>query len=529
MAITGPINNLASYVVDFAQRYPDHTALVSPTGGTCSYSKLSSIAGTQADFILSQNIERLGLLADRTIGAYTGVVAAAWAGIAYVPFSLKAPPKRLCDQLELSKISAVLIDENGLKSLTPDMISVLPKVVLATSPDVQKGLLEAGVKATFLETSQQQSDPVALSGDEEAYIIFTSGSSGVPKGVLISTRARDAFFKSCHRHFEVTMEDRVAQPSDLAWDVSVESTAYAFRNGATLYLMSANNCFSPANFIRKNKITLWDGVPTTAEIMSERGELTPNTFPDMRITIFGGAALSLPTLKAWKRACPNATILNSYGPTEMTAACIDYVIPEDFDSDRVPLGTLFPDTQAMIVGEGDKELPDNEAGELWLAGIQQANGYLDDPIKTQESFVSKKDKNGEVVRWYKTGDLAYRGEDGLFYFKGRADHQLKIMGYRIELEEIEAHLKKSLNMEHIAVLGYPIGESNVDDLITFIELSPKQAAAISSTEIMENMLKLMPLYMVPRTFYAIEEFPRLANGKLDRKKLPDLMDDSKLI
>ncbi|QCE35190.1 D-alanine--poly(phosphoribitol) ligase [Acetobacteraceae bacterium] len=519
--------NLATYIDDFAKKSPNSSAIVNPEGVSLSYQVLRDRSAAFAALLSKNNVNRLALLADRTLSAYIGVIATAWQGIAYVPLSLKAPVTRLSEQLIASKSTALLIDENGLKLLTDEFIENFPSLLFAGDEKTLHSLQTLGLNATLIPTiaAKEIASPKTLSGKEEAYIIFTSGSSGSPKGVLLSTKARATYTENINTRHHFSSEDRVAQPVDLSWDVSVGNYTVCFSNGATLYLLSAKTVFTPLRFIQENEITVWHSVPNVADILLERGLLKENTFPKLKWTDFSGAPLFPKTAKAWQKAAPNTRLVNSYGPTEMTVDCLDYELPPHFKGEIVPIGTVFPKTATLILKEDGKIAEKEEAGELLLSGAQQADGYLDDKEKTEAAFVWREDQ-GKMRRWYRTGDLVSQNEDGVFFFKGRIDHQLKVLGYRVETEEIETHLRKMLNLEQVIVSGYPFNESSVDDLICFFVLPPKAVKEKYTSEILFEILsKNLPIYMIPRYYYLLDSLPRLDNGKLNRKALPHYMTD----
>ena len=236
-------------------------------------------------------------------------------------------------------------------------------------------------------------------------------------------------------------------------------------------------------------------------------DLTPGAFPGLRHSIFCGEALPTLVAKEWAAAAPNSVVENWYGPTEATIACSRFAITDaPIDDDTVPIGTAFSGMQLLIRDE-----------ELLLAGAQLASGYLNDPEKTAASFITLEDGTAA----YRTGDRAALGEDGNVRFLGRVDNQVKVRGYRIELGEIEAALRQASSGLNSVALAWPGGAEIATTIVAALETD-----AAETSEIKRQLKSVLPEYMVPSMIFCVPEFPKNASGKMDRKALADLLQDS---
>jgi acyl-coenzyme A synthetase/AMP-(fatty) acid ligase len=254
--------------------------------------------------------------------------------------------------------------------------------------------------------------------------------------------------------------------------------------------------------------------------MRETRSLQPGSLPGLRYSSFGGEPLPLTSVVAWQRAAPNSVVDNLYGPTEATVDCagqrvepgaVPVVTP---GRDVLAIGTPHPGTELAVLGPDRRRLRAGEVGELAIAGRQLSNGYLGDPERTAQRFPSI---DGE--RWYLTGDLAMQDAQGHFHHLGRADNQVKFQGHRVELEDIEAHLREVSGTARVAALAWPIEDGVARALVGFVAGSER-----TETEIRESLRARLPPHMVPGTIRAIAELPLNAAGKLDRPALPRLLD-----
>jgi amino acid adenylation domain-containing protein len=349
--------------------------------------------------------------------------------------------------------------------------------------------------------------------------MFTSGSTGVPKGVVISCGAVEHFLRIMNETYPLSPNDRVAVTAASSFDISVHNMFAAWYAGASVHIVPEAAALAPAKFIRTNQITCWFSVPSVAALMDRMHMLKPGSFPSLRQTLFCGEPLLSRVAAAWQAAAPESTVTNMYGPTEATVMCLK----EDFAEgcavtrDCIAIGRPFPGMKAGVITPETTWAADGEEGELLLAGPQLANGYLDDPERTRASFILF---NGDT--FYRTGDLARRDRNGTFHYLGRIDNQVKVLGYRVELEEIEFHLREVSGSKAVAAIAWPLTGASASGIVAF--LAGFHGAA---QEIKADMQKRLPSYMIPTRYHKISELPMNANGKVDRQTLRDILDQQR--
>lgn len=507
--------NMAEKVRAHAALRPDAPA-VCAHGETLTYRVFCAQAQKLASWMKAEGCWRVAILGTRSVGACIGVLGAAWAGVAYVPLSLKAPAARLVDMLTQSRCDVLLVDRYGARLIDGVMLASCPSHIVAADEETRR-LLASRLPtriSTLAELEAAAIEPVPVNAADDAYIIFTSGTTGKPKGVIISVGARAALIKALDERYTLTSNDRIAETTDLSWDLSVANMIFAWQYGGALHALAANEMIAPARFIRTNAITVWLSVPTIIITLLRRGTLRPGVFPTLRCSFFAGEGLPVHAAQAWQKAAPNSIVENLYGPTEATFTCIGHRLRAEETDDMVPIGQPYTTAYAAIIGPNGRFLPAGEIGELLLSGPQLATGYLDQPTLTTERFPMIAGK-----RWYRTGDAAYRDESGRFHHRGRIDNQLKVLGYRVEIEDVEAHMRAVCDAIAVAVCGYPFGALTADRLIAFVV-----GGSMTPDAIREALAKRLPSYMVPYAIYRVSELPLTANGKFDRARLAALIE-----
>ena len=494
--------NLAAPFHEHAVATPERLALwVDGTGHT--YGDLAARAAGVAEWL--GPVDRVGVLGSRSLSAYVGILGAAWAGAAYVPMSPKLPEERLARIFETVAFDAVVADEAGLQALTPQLSAMVSGRVLAPSV--------GGQRAALCEPRHREASGLA-------YVIFTSGSTGTPKGVMISAGSVHFFLEMICDRFGFQAFDRFSQASELTFDVSVFDMFAAWSAGASVHVVPANELMAPARFIREQKLTVWSSVPSIPSIMRRIKMLRPGAFPDLRYSLFAGEPLPLDLANAWQVAAPHTAIENLYGPTEATIVCIGARMSEDTEPTpgrgTVPTGHPFPGTEAAILDENLDPMLPGSPGQLALAGPNLAIGYLNDPALTALRFRRVLGKT-----WYLTGDLAFEDASGVFHHLGRIDHQVKILGNRVELEEVEAHLRQITNSSEVAAVAWPTRDGSAEGIVAFVS-----GSSLDDEIIRERMRALVPAYMIPRRTIHLESLPLNANGKMDRGKLERYLDET---
>jgi amino acid adenylation domain-containing protein len=492
-----------------------------------SYGELGSLVRRISGWLGPKSGEgsgKIGILASRTLEAYAGVLGTLWSGSAYVPIKPDIPEDRLIRILQQTKLDALIADQAGLDLLSNRVLENAPKRILF-GPGAKPSQRALEFKGTSFEGFSELPDegpkqPVIVAEDELAYIIFTSGTTGTPKGVMIETGSVAQFIGIMRQRFDLGAEDRVAEPSELTFDASVFDMFMTWSTGAALYVVPAVQLMAPAKFIRDHELTIWFSVPSTASFMGRMKMLKPSAFPSLRISIFAGEALAVTTAQAWQIAAPNSIVENFYGPTEITVDCIAQTLedPPYVTKNRgtLAIGTVFPGFEAGIVDADLNFLPRETEGELVVAGRQLARGYFEDPELTAIRFPTL---NGR--RWYRTGDLAYEDSSGRFHHLGRIDNQVKVLGNRVELEEVEAHLREIVGNDAVAAVAWPLTDGRAIGIAAF-----HCVPGVTRDEVREAMKKRVPDYMIPKRVHFLEALPLGSSGKIDRKALARMLDEN---
>lgn len=503
MMTTNPYHAGAA-ILNVARNFPDRTALIIDSE-SWSYAELLGAAAQvaeQFDTTASADQPITAVMAQRHVSSYVGILAARLSGHAYVPLNTNHPCERNATILRNSGaqrvICGALAEENlrNVVAMAGEAYADLPTIVIG---DKQSDYNLSSSPDGLMLIDQREATEKDL-----AYILFTSGSTGNPKGVPIRNSELEAYLAAAGRLVDPGPDDRFSQTFDLTFDLSVHDLFVCWENGATLVVPSEKQLRMPSAYIIEQKISCWFSVPSLAYQMRLQEDLSAGAFPGLRHSIFCGEALPTLVAKEWALAAPNSIVENWYGPTEATIACSRFRIgDEPIPDDTVPIGVAFDGMELIIRDE-----------ELLLAGKQLASGYLNDPEKTAASFITLPD--GKAA--YRTGDRAQLGEDGNVRFLGRVDNQVKVRGYRIELGEIEAALRKASSGLNSVALAWPGGAEIATTIVAALETEKADTASIKT-----NLKTQLPDYMVPSMVFCLPEFPKNASGKMDRRALGEML------
>jgi amino acid adenylation domain-containing protein len=486
-------------------------------GQTAAYAR--RLAGLFQDV---RQTGRVGILASRSTAACLGILGTAWSGGTYVPLNLKLPEERLLHLLEVLQLDALVADARGAALITETVAAAAPAtIVIADDARLPEGLYPDAIRLSALSDGGP-AEPATVSADDLAYIEFTSGTTGVPKGVMVPVGAVNHYLRVTQEKFGLRADDRMAETCDITFDLSVHNMFLAWNAGASLHVMAPLEMISPSRFIRAREITAWLSVPSIIATMRKTRALVPGSLESLRLSWFCGEALPLGAARAWAAAAPNSHVENIYGPTEATVACLWQPVgePEVVTPTReiIAIGVPYPGMEAAILDEGLNPLPAGAAGEIALSGPQLAQGYFGQPELTNERFPTIAGK-----RWYLTGDLGMQDENGIFHHLGRIDNQVKVLGNRIELEEVEMHLRAASGSDHVAAVAWPMQDGLAEGIVGFVvgERAPEDIQAAMRASVVG--------YMVPNTIRIVETLPLNGNGKIDRKALAASLSQGELV
>ena len=486
--------------------FPTRTALVTHEG-EFSYSELYQLVGAVQGALERAEQDSnplIGVMTGDDVGTYASILAILASGAGYVPISRTYPASRVQQILEQAKITRVL---------TSDSHPALDQAVESTPGPME--VLEVG----GLDPSASPGSFATRSTDDIAYVFFTSGSTGKPKGVPITFRNLDAFFEVLLEgpEYGFKSEDRFLQMFSLTFDLSVMSLFTPLAVGARCCVVPDAGIawLQIVETLRSQDVTVAMMVPSVLGYLERY--FKDIRLPEMRQSFFAGEALPQSLVEGWSNCVPNATIRNTYGPTEATILCSNYDWSTE-ESGReayqgvVPIGKMYPGVSARLVGPDGSEVEKGEQGELCISGDQVMSGYFQDEERTAEAFVELAE-GGAVRRFYRTGDLCFHNDLGNLVFCGRLDSQVKVQGHRVELGEIEHFAREHVGHSFVAALLAQAG-ATADSIALFVQGSDEDLEGLE-----ELLAAKLPSYMVPRQILAIEAMPLNLNGKIDRLAL----------
>jgi amino acid adenylation domain-containing protein len=463
----------------------------------------------------------------RSSTAFAGVLGALMAGNGYVPLNRTFPIERTQIMFERSGCRSIIVDSTSFHQLGK-LLDGCREPVLAILPETTD---VASCRArwpshTFLgsrELSPEASwDKPTPDPDAIAYLLFTSGSTGVPKGVMVAHRNVTSYVDYVIERYEISEEDRFSQMFDMTFDLSAADMFVAWERGACVCCPSQKTLINPGSFIRDMQLTIWFSVPSTIAFMKKLGVLKPRQYPSLRVSLFCGEPLPASSAAAWLEAAPNSMVENLYGPTELTIACTLYKwdpsrSPSESELGIVPIGYPFPGMNVLVADPNLNEVKPGEEGELLMNGPQMSLGYWKDPEKTAAAFVTPP---GKTDVYYRTGDRVRRPVDGgPLTHLGRFDFQIKVLGHRVELGEIESVVRKLSGLEGVVAVGWPLTSSGCSGIEVFLEGQVKQPESLRN-----GTAAILPDYMVPKRFHCMDRLPRNANGKFDRKAMLQMLE-----
>jgi amino acid adenylation domain-containing protein len=500
---------------------PDRPALLTD-GDTASYSVLNKLSNQIARLIVRYTDGKnspCGLFAGRSLPGFAAILASFKSGAFYAPFPDKDFSNNHQQAFDQLHPALCLADRHGLASLTKALTETSrPHVVLLLDLDqipTEYSLPERNQVISCREIAAQLDTSMArpTAKSSLAYLMFTSGSSGKPKGVPVTHANLESYLEAFMACYPILPDDRCSQLFDLTFDLSVHDYAVTWCSGASLHVPNGGKILTVADMVRDNRITVWFSVPSVISLLHRFGQLGENHFPSLRLAAFCGESLPAELAEKFQLAGPKATVLNLYGPSEATIACTHHIY-QTTDGDQVPIGVPFGGQQAIILDQADIEVPPGTVGELCLSGPQIIAGYWKNEMETARHFFDHARDGHGLQKFYRTGDLACFDTKLGLMFHGRKDDQIKLRGYRIELGAVDAVLRKATGKQVLTIPwpvdahGYPSG------LVAYCE-----GLVDGKRDLLKKCANLLPGYMLPRSIHSIVSLPLNANGKLDRKAL----------
>jgi amino acid adenylation domain-containing protein len=504
-----------------AQAAPDAAAVVD-RNRSITYGELDAGANRIANLLAEIGVdrgERIAIYLDKSIESIISIYGVLKAGAAYVPLDPHAPPARLGYIVRDAGARVILtgIEKRSAWETIRDAASELRSMVVLNSdqadPPPGMDALGASELAGFDDTPPRQK---AVDCDL-AYILYTSGSTGAPKGVMLTHRNCLAFVEWAAEEFSVSAADRLSSHAPLHFDLSTFDLFAAALAGAPLVLVPPQTSVFPTQvreFIQTARITVWYSVPSALSMLVLRGGLQPGDFPELRTILFAGEVFPTKHLRRLMALLPHVRFANLYGPTETNVCTWWEVSGLADDTAEVPIGRPIANVDTFAVTEDGRRARQGEVGELYVRGPTVMQGYLGDSEKTASRLVPNPFGGPLDQLVYKTGDLVEESADGTYRFLGRRDEQIKSRGYRIELGDVEAALYGHPAVAECAVVAIP------DELVTNrLEAYVVLRNEASKAELLASCAERVPAYMVPGELRFADTLPRTSTGKVDRRSL----------
>jgi amino acid adenylation domain-containing protein len=513
-----------------AEKFPERPAL-SAQGNTLTYRELRELASRIAVTIQAQPefspTPLTAVFAYRSPVAFAGVLGSLLAGNGYVPLNRTFPLDRTRTMLERSECRSIVVDAESLPHLSAILAAVQTPLLIVipevddTEPLQGQWPMHRFVGSGDLGRPHAWREP-AISENSIAYLLFTSGSTGAPKGVVVAQRNVISFVDYMVERYQITENDRLSQMFDMTFDPSGFDMFVSWERGAFLCCPSRKSLFNPGKYIRDTQLTIFFSVPSTIAFMKQLGILNRNQYPSLRLSLFCAEPLPASSATAWLEAAPNSILENLYGPTELTICCTLYRwdpvrSAREAELGIVPIGYPYPGMSVLVADQNLKEVRPGEEGELLMNGPQMSLGYWNDPEKTAAAFVIPP---GKTTVFYRTGDRVRCpvGDRPLTHL-GRTDFQVKVLGHRVELGEVEAVVRKVSGLDGVVAVGWPVTPSGCAGIEVFLEGEAKEKEMLRN-----SVATALPEYMVPRRFHPMSALPRNANGKFDRKAMLRLLE-----
>lgn len=490
--------------------------------------RAADVTGTQSN---------VGVVYGRSAFSYAASIAIMRSNTIYVPLNAKMPAERLLKMIEDAGIETLILDTT--EPLSEGVMGALsqskPLHLILRKPHSGAGLPRAAssgpghhlwyafnadgaaldARVTIKASTRSSVVPpggVPPLAAHLAYIIFTSGSTGIPKGVAVTQESAFRCIEKSHDLFHTCEEDRFTQFSALSFDVSILDLFLCWKSGAALHVPEASEALVPLNFAVNHDITVWSSVPSLANVMRKLRLLKQDVLPQIRLSLFCGEALPCDLAQTWAAAASQSRVFNLYGPTECTvfATYHEYGRQIDSNSGTVPIGVPLKGLRCAVMDDDRAIEADDVPGELWLSGDQLAFGYWNNPVATQAAFVRLPPDDGGGPVWYRTGDLVSRCAGSGLLYRGRLDRQIKLLGHRIELQEIESALRAVIGCTLVAVLPVRDAGGICEKLIAYCDKMSADEGTLKT-----RCLTRIPRYMVPERILELDTFPFSAHGKID--------------
>ena len=496
--------NVTYWLDETAARFPDKTAYADENK-EITFSELRAQARAIASELTQRGLFKkpVAIFLEKGVDVLVSFMGAAYSCNFYSPIDVDMPGSRVNKILEVLE-PAVVITTGTLREVFSAYdykgeFLLLEEVLVS---DVQDDALEAA-RGKGIDT-------------DLLYVLFTSGSTGVPKGVTINHRAVIDYIDWVTETFAITEKDSFGNQAPFYFDNSILDIYSTLKTGATTYIIPKTLFAQPVpllEYLKEKKINTIFWVPSALIVVAKLKAFKNVDLSDtLRRVLFCGEVMPNKQLNVWRKFLPDVQYANLYGPTEITDACTYYIVDREFsDEEPLPIGFPMPNTDILVLNEKNEPVTGEEPGELCVRGTSLSMGYYKNPEKTREAFVQNPLNQAVPELIYRTGDVVKYNERGEIIYLSRKDFQIKHMGHRIELGEIETAVS---SLPEIS-LNCCLYDEKRQKIVLFIEEELEKA------HINEKISHLVPEYMLPNKVIRVEKMPINANGKIDRVKLKE--------
>ena len=519
------IVSLSDYLQASAERFPDRVAIVDPDGSQTRYKELNEQASRLAGFLKSRGVtlgDRVGLLLPKSAATLTAIFGILKARAAYVPVDYSAPGARISSIFRDCQVQAIFTDVTGFNLLKKEYGGSLPKTIIVIGDE------PVGNEAVTWKTalSHPPIDEVSAAKPTDlAYILYTSGSTGVPKGVMLSQENATSFVDWCSSVFSPNEEDRFSSHAPFHFDLSILDIYLSIKHGASLHIVSEELGKNPrelAQFIANRQLTVWYSTPSILALLAQFGSLQTFDCSSVRLVFFAGEVFPVRHLKSLTKLWSHPRCFNLYGPTE-TNVCTFAEVPSSIPEDRTepyPIGPACEHCDPLVLDSEKVEVKPGEEGLLYISGPSVFQGYWNRPTENAAAFLER-----EGIRWYCTGDVVREDPKEGFIYVGRRDRMVKRRGYRIELDDIECALYRHPKIREVGVVSALAGGEHAKIVAYLVAEADSKPGVI---ELKMFCAQNLPSYMNPDSFVFVDSLPRTSTNKVDYQMLlRKLLEDTK--
>ncbi len=515
------IFTLPQIIKQSAKLYPDKDAF--RYGNTAiTYGELSIKMNQLANLLISLGIkkgDRIGIFMGRSLETAIALYGISNAGAVFVPLDPQAPLSRthfLINDCDIKCLITNSAQKRTLKSVLADPLSLKNIIGIEDNWPV-----ESYSWTTVFENQSKEDPNINILEKDLAYIMYTSGTTGQPKGIMHTHYSGLSYAKLSKALYNVNPNDRVGNHSPLHFDISTFGYFTTPLASATTVIVSEAHTKMPASLsqlIEKEQLSIWYSVPLALTQLLHKGLLEEKNMTSLRWVLYGGEPFPPKHLKQLMGLWSQAQFSNVYGPAEVNQ-CTFYTIPKNFDETQsIPLGAIWDNTEMLILDQEDQIVKQGEQGELLIRSATMMQGYWKQKALSQKGFYKMEASAESPIEkiFYRTGDLVRQDENRNLLFMGRKDRQIKTRGYRVELDEIETALLRHAAIQSVGV--FPVKDEEYGQLIG-AAIVLKDQHKLEEKEIRNHLSNFLPWYAIPGQLFFLDEIPRTSAGKVNHKLL----------